>query len=152
MQLFVIHSADLFEGPEVHWRSRGANVARQTGHLSHLSHVKPLVSLYGGTLNEFSSVDLCLFAMVIWLSCETGHLSDAEVLEVTLGIFFYLKAVASLLCLIFGCEEYFLFVPVVSVWSKKWKRLGQSCLVSISTTSLQFIALGERSVWQEACN
>lgn len=44
------------------------------------------------------------------------------------------------------------FVPVVSVWSKKWKRPGQSCLVSISAASLQFIAVGERSVWQEACN
>lgn len=59
MQLFVIHSAGLFERAEVLWRSRGAKRARETGHLSCLSHVKLLLSVHGGKLNRFSSHDLC---------------------------------------------------------------------------------------------
>lgn len=76
MQLFVIHSAGLFEGPEVHWRSRGANVH---GRLD-ICLVSAMSNCYspsmGGKLNEFSSDDLCLFARVLLLSCDAGFYTE----------------------------------------------------------------------------
>lgn len=50
--------------------------ARQTGHLSCLSHVKLLLSFHGGKLNEFPSDDLFLFAIVLLLSCGAGFYAE----------------------------------------------------------------------------
>lgn len=103
MHLFVIHSAGLFEGAEVCRRSPG-----EAGHVSNCCF--PSI---GGQLNEFSSGDLCLFAVVLVLASNAG--SYADVAKITLG--FYLLKVGCPA----ACEQCLYSYPR-RVWEVKRER------------------------------